>query len=222
MSASYICLFFILQIVCHDQSGGSCGYGDLNSQGYGLATTALSTALYNGGQTCGACFEITCADDPQWCQPGTIKVTATNFCPPSSGPQAWCNPPLKHFDLSMPMFLSIAKAPQAGIVPVSFQRTSCSKTGGIKFALEGNPNFLLVLVYNVGGLGDVVNVKIKGSKTDWWEMKRNWGQKWQVGGGLLGQSLSFQVTTSDGKLVWSDNVAPANWGFGQTYEGRNF
>lgn len=122
----------------------------------------------------------------------------------------------------MPMFLSIAKAPQAGIVPVRFQRTSCSKTGGIKFALEGNPNFLLVLVYNVGGLGDVVNVKIKGSKTDWWQMTRNWGQKWQVGGGLVGQSLSFQVATSDGKSVWSDTVAPANWGFGQTYEGRNF
>lgn len=203
--------------------GGACGYGDTFAQGYGIATTAISTALFNGGQTCGACFEITCADDPQWCRPGTIKVTATNECPGSPGSHSPCSPPLKHFDLSMPMFLRIAKAQQAGIVPVRFQRTWCIKRGGIRFAFEGNPNFLNVLVSNVGGEGDVVDVKIKGSRlASWWQMKRNWGQKWQVGGDLVGQSLSFQVTTSDGRSVWSDNVAPANWGFGQTYVGRNF
>ncbi|KAL6128040.1 hypothetical protein ACLB2K_071398 [Fragaria x ananassa] len=207
----------------HGTEGGACGYEDLWAQGYGLETTALSSALFNNGQTCGACFEIMCAHDSKWCWPrSVIKVTATNFCPSSTGPQAWCNPPLKHFDLSMPMFLKIAKAPQAGIVPIRFRKIWCSKRGGIKFELQGNPNFLLVLVYNVGGVGDVVNVKIKGSNTDWWQMSRNWGQKWNVGGGLVGQSLSFQVTTSDGRTVWSENVAPANWGFGQTYEGRNF
>jgi hypothetical protein len=80
-----------------------------------------------------------------------------------------------------------------------------------------------VLVSNVGGEGDVVDVKIKGSRlASWWQMKRNWGQQWQVGGDLVGQSLSFQVTTSDGRSVLSDNVAPANWGFGRTYVGRNF
>lgn len=95
------------------------------------------------------------------------------------------------------------------------------KRGGIKFQLDGNPYFLLVLVYNVGGAGDVVDVKIKGSKTEWLQMTRNWGQNWQTGGGLVGQSLSFRVTTSDGRTVEADNVVPSYWGFKQTYEASS-
>lgn len=119
------------------------------------------------------------------------------------------------------MFLKIAEY-KAGIVPVAYRRVNCYKKGGINFELKGNPWWLLVLVYNVGGVGQVIDVKIKGSNTDWVQMTRNWGQNWQTGEQLEGQSLSFQVTTSDGRMVQSDDVAPANWQFNSTYVGKNF
>ncbi|KAL2636055.1 hypothetical protein R1flu_007534 [Riccia fluitans] len=198
--------------------GGACGYGNLYSIGYGVKSTALSNGLLNSGLSCGACFKIVCQlDGSKWCYPGKqIVVTATNACPPGSE-GGWCNPPKLHFDLSYPMFAQLAQR-VAGVIPVKYRRVPCERQGGIRFTMHGNPWFDYVLVHNVGGMGAVCSVSIKGHKTGWYPMSHNWGQFWSASAHLVGQDLSFQVRLCKGKTQEFYNVAPSNWGFGQTFE----
>ncbi|KAM3315316.1 hypothetical protein ACQJBY_033818 [Aegilops geniculata] len=202
--------------------GGACGYGNLYSTGYGTDTAALSTSLFNDGAACGECYQVQCdqGNSPN-CKPGvTVTITATNLCPTDySKPNdngGWCNPPRKHLDMAQPAWERIGVY-RAGIVPVLFQRVSCSRNGGVRFTINGHSYFELVLITNVGGPGSVRAVQIKGSRTGWTTMSRNWGSNWQSNSYLNGQSISFAVTATNGQKVVFQDVAPSNWGFGQTF-----
>ncbi|KAK2650283.1 hypothetical protein Ddye_017772 [Dipteronia dyeriana] len=97
----------------------------------------------------------------------------------------------------------------------------CEMRGGLRFTLSGSFQFLSSSVTNVGLDGEFVVVKVNG-KTGWVPMTRKWGQNWKCNVNLIWQPLSFVVTTISRRTPTSYNVAPANWQFGQMYEGKHF
>ncbi|PKU76492.1 expansin-A16 [Dendrobium catenatum] len=213
--------------------GGACGYS-LEAEErpewmweLGRKTAAVSGELFRRGGVCGSCFELRCVDHILYCLRGSpsVVVTAVDFCAPnyglSSDDGGWCNFPRRHFDLSLPAFASIARA-AADIVPVQYRRVRCERSGKMRFTVRGSSYFYQVLITNVGFDGEVAEVKVKGKSTGWIPMGRNWGQNWHCNADLNGQPLSFEVTGSSGRRVTSYNIAPSNWRFGQTFEGKQF
>lgn len=206
--------------------GGACGYQNTYALGYGSFTAALSAPLFQGGAACGGCYQLKCAPVREtrtvhnwcWSYSRSIVVTATNLCPPGSH-GGWCawRP---HFDLPMPAFTSLAKQ-VGGVAPVFYRRVRCAKRGGVRFTIGGNPYFLMVLIHNVGGAGDIRSVRIKGQYSGWVTMFRNWGSLWTCRTKLSGP-LSFMITTSDGRTLVSNRAVGSWWKFGQTWEGSQF
>lgn len=205
-------------------AGGACGY-DITA-GYGADTAALSSTLFLDGYGCGTCYQIRCVKATA-CYRGSpvITVTATNLCPPNwaqdTNNGGWCNPPRTHFDLAIPAFKKMADW-HAGIVPVMYRRVPCMRKGGIRFAFQGNPHWLLVYVTNVGGAGDVGEMWVKGSGgMVWLRMSHNWGASYQAFGQLGGQALSFKLTSyTTGLTIVAADAAPASWSIGLTYQAR--
>lgn len=77
----------------------------------------------------------------------------------------------------------------------------------------------MIGVTNVGEAGDVAKLEVKVGG-EWRMLHHNYGDKWDTNSKLVGEKLTFRVTTSDGKSVITDLAAPENWQFGQTYQGN--
>ncbi|KAH7404155.1 hypothetical protein KP509_15G012800 [Ceratopteris richardii] len=184
--------------------------------------------LFDNGKSCGSCFEIKCdMTDPaaqKRCVAGkSVVITATNLCPPSADhPTSWCNLPNKHFDMTESAFSDIALYSTGNPMPVLYRSVPCPRVGGIKFTIDGNSKYNMVLLTNVGGSGQVKSVLVKGTKTGWIPLTRTWGSNWQTPENMQGQSLSFKVVLEDGSSVVSYDLVPASWRLGQTFVGKNF
>uniref|UniRef100_A0A0D9W3C2 Expansin n=1 Tax=Leersia perrieri TaxID=77586 RepID=A0A0D9W3C2_9ORYZ len=190
--------------------GGACGYRNLYDQGYGINNTALSTALFNDGASCGQCYLIMCDNSraPGWCKVGTaITVSATNLCPPNwdlpSDNGGWCNPPRPHSDMSHPAWENIGgEVLEVRRSEVHNQRVQLLRAG----ASDEHGRERVSRLH--------VSERIQHR---WIQMTRNWGANWQCLAGLAGQALSFSVTSTGGQNIVFDNAVPAGWSFGQTF-----
>ena len=91
------------------------------------------------------------------------------------------------------------------------------KRGGVRFKINGQDYFNLVLVSNVAATGSIESMDVKSNDSeDWMPMARNWGANWHSLANLSGKMLSFRLTNTDGHtLVWND-IVPKGWTFGQS------
>uniref|UniRef100_M8BWM5 Expansin n=1 Tax=Aegilops tauschii TaxID=37682 RepID=M8BWM5_AEGTA len=124
--------------------------------------------------------------------------------------------PPHHFDMAQPAWENIGIY-RAGIIPVFYQQVKCWRQGGVRFTINGFNYFELVLVANIGGSGSIKSMSVKGTNTAWIPMSRNWGANWHCLSGLVGQALSFAITSTGGQYLVFQDVVPAWWQFGQTF-----
>ncbi|KAF3322121.1 expansin-A1-like protein [Carex littledalei] len=205
-------------------SGGACGYNIINADEKYAA--ALSGALFNEGQSCGQCYKITCNSQSgsKFCRDGsTVTVVATSFFPSERALLSDSSDTKlenEHFHLSQSAWNEIS-LDESKVVPVLYQRVPCIKQGGVKFTINGQAFFMVVLISNVAGDGSIKSVSIKGSNTSWIVMSRNSGANWHSNACLKEQSISFSVTLTDGQNLKFEDVVPENWSFGQTYSSPN-
>jgi hypothetical protein len=88
----------------------------------------------------------------------------------------------------------------------------------MRFNIIGSKYFELALITNVAGSGSIQSMSVKGTSTGWTAMSRNWGAIWQFNSVLIGQAISFKITSTGGQTLYINEVVPAWWVFGgQTY-----
>jgi hypothetical protein len=110
-------------------------------------------------------------------------------------------------------------------------RVPCKYHGKkISFKMDSgaNPFYLAMLVEYEAGDGDLASVEVMeagGTKGNakWEPMRQSWGALWCMDsktGKPLQAPFSFRLTSGSGKVLVANNVVPAGWNAGKSYQSK--
>nr|GMC60982.1 putative expansin-B2 [Ipomoea batatas] len=208
-------------------TGGACGYTNSVAQPpFSSFVSAGGSSLFKSGKGCGACYEVKCTENAA-CSGNPVTVVITDSCPGSD-----CGSQPVHFDMSDTAFVALAipgNADQlrtAGVLNVLYRRVQCNYPGvPVSFGvLSGSsPYYFETLIEYVSGSGALSAVELKqasASPDSWLSMQQSWGAVWKLENhsGLTAPPFSLKLIDESGNTLVADNVIPANWQPGTTYQ----
>ncbi|THU45126.1 hypothetical protein C4D60_Mb02t14580 [Musa balbisiana] len=204
-------------------TGGACGYGDAVAKApFASNVAAGGDSLYKSGNGCGACYQVSCTENPA-CSGRPVTVVITDQCP--GGP---CASDAVHFDLSGAAFGAMAKPGQAdalrsaGSIHIQYTRVPCSYPGvHVAFSVDdgSNSNYFATLVEFVNGDGEISAVEV-GQGSSWAPMQHAWGAVWKLNAPVNGPASIRLTSGVSGKTIVATDVIPAGWRPGATYSSN--
>nr|CAB3452757.1 unnamed protein product [Digitaria exilis] len=203
--------------------GGACGYQTaVGKQPFDSMIAAGSTPLYNGGEGCGACYEVKCTTNAACSgQPATIVIT-------DQSPGGLFPGEYAHFDMSGTAMGAMARPGMAdklragGVLRILYRRVPCKYPGvNVAFRVDqgANPFYFDVLIEFEDDDGDLkaVDLMEAGSAT-WTPMSHNWGATWRLNNGRrLNGPFGLRLTSDSGRVLVVNHAIPASWKPGKTY-----
>ncbi|KAK3126934.1 hypothetical protein QOZ80_7AG0565450 [Eleusine coracana subsp. coracana] len=203
--------------------GGACGYQTaVGKRPFNSMIAAGSTPLYNGGEGCGACYEVKCTTNAA-CSGQPVTIVITDQSPGGLFPGE-----VAHFDMSGTAMGAMAKSGMAdklragGVLRILYKRVQCKYPGvNIAFKVDqgANPFYFNVLIEFEDGDGDLSAVQLMeaGSST-WTPMTHNWGAMWRLNNSKrLKAPFALRLTSDSGKVLIAPNAIPAGWKPGKAY-----
>ncbi|KAK3195101.1 hypothetical protein Dsin_026411 [Dipteronia sinensis] len=186
--------------------GGACGYQD-----------AVEQAPFSSRVKCTKNVNGACSENP-------VRVVITDECP-------GCVSESVHFDLSGTAFGAMAASGQAnqlrnvGVLQIQYRRVECDYSGtNVVFVVDSgsNPYYFAVLIKFVEGDGNLAAVDLQrtSQSNTWLPMQHSWGAVWKLdSGSALTAPFSLRLTAAvSGQTIVANNVIPAGWEAGQTYQ----
>ncbi|XP_019199730.1 PREDICTED: expansin-B15-like [Ipomoea nil] len=206
-------------------TGGACGYASSVVQPpFSSLVSAGGPSLFKSGKGCGACYEVKCTENAA-CSGNPVTIVITDSCP------GGCESQPVHFDMSDTAFVAMAipgnanQLRTAGVLNVQYRRVECNYPGvALSFGVRpgSSPYYFETLIEYVNGDGTLSTVELKqasASPDSWLSMQQFWGAVWKLQdtSGLTAP-FSLRLTDESGNTLVADNVIPADWQPGHTYQ----